>query len=71
MVSREIKRRPISNSLDNESKESLKVVVQRVSKLLNKEQSHIELVLESFIKMNIQSNHDLYITINNTTDSPQ
>ena len=37
------KRRPTSNALDIESKESLKVVVQRVSELLTKEQSHVEL----------------------------
>ena len=64
-------KRPTSNAPNNESKESLKVAVQRVSKLLDKEQSHTELVLKIFVKMNIKSNHDLYITLNNTRDSPQ
>ena len=50
-VSREKKRRPTSNAPDNESKESLEVVVQRVSELLDKEESCTELVLETFIKM--------------------
>ena len=68
---RERKRRPISNAPDNENKESLEVVVQRVSELLTKEESYTELVLESFVKMDIKSNHDLNIALNNTRDSPQ
>ena len=71
VVSREMKRRLTLNVLTNESKESLEVVVQRVGELLDKEQSHTELVLEIFVKMNIKSNHDLYITLNNKRDSPQ
>ena len=50
-VLREKKRRPTSNAPDNESKEILEIVVQRVSELLNKGQSHIELVLETFVKI--------------------
>ena len=65
-VLREKKKRPTSNAPDNESKESLEVVVQRGCELLIKGQSHTELVLESFVKMNINSNHDLYTTLNNT-----
>ena len=70
-VSREQKRRPTSNAPDNESKESLGVDVQRVSELLTKEESYTELVLESFIKMDIKSNHDLNVALNKTRDSPQ
>ena len=70
-VSKEKKRRPISNAPDNESKESLEVVVRRVSELLTKEESHTELVLESFIKKDIKSNQDLNVALNNTRDSPQ
>ena len=59
------------HQIDNESKESLEVVARSVSELLTKEQSHTELVLESFVKMNVKSNHDLYIVLNNTRNSPQ
>ena len=52
-VLREKKRRPTSNALDSESKESLEVVLRRVSELLTKGQSCVELVLESFVKMNM------------------
>ena len=67
-VLREEKRRPTSNALDNESKESLEVVVRRFSELLTKGESHTELVLENFAKMNIESNHDLNIALSNTRD---
>ena len=70
-VLREKKRRPTSNALDNESKESLEVVVQRVSELLTKGQSDTELVLESFVKMNIKNNYDLNVALKKTRDSPQ
>ena len=70
-VLREKKRRPTSNAPDNESKKSLEVAVQRVSELLTKGQSHVELVLKLFVKMNIRSNHDLHIALNNTRNSPQ
>ena len=70
-ILREKKRRPTSNALDKEGKESLEVAAGRVSELLTKEQSHTELVLKSFVKMNIKSNHDLHIVLNNTRNSPQ
>ena len=38
---------------------------------MNKGQSHTELVLESFVKIHIKSNHDLNIALNNTRNSPQ
>ena len=69
--SREKKRKPISNALDDKSKESLEIIVQRVSDLLINRQLHTELVLESVIKINTKSNHDLHITLNNTRNSPQ
>ena len=71
LVAREMKRRPTSNALNIKSKESLNIVVKRVSKLLDNNQSHTELVMESLNKMIINSNNDLYIALNNTKDSPQ
>ena len=78
-VSRGKKRRPTSNAPNNESKESLEVVVRRISKLLNKEnefgvrsgnQTYTDLVLDTFVKMDIKSNHDLNVALNKTRDSP-
>ena len=70
-ILREKKRRPITNAPDDKNKENLKVVVQRVSELSTNEQSYTELVLESFIKMNIKSNYDLHSALNNTRNSPE
>ena len=64
-------RRLTANALDDESKESLEVVVRRVSELLTKGESHTKSVLDGFVKMNIKSNHDLNVALNNTRDSPQ
>ena len=61
----------VLNASDNKSKESLEVVTQRVGELLTNGQSHTKLVFESFVKMNIKSNYDLHIAINNTRNSPQ
>ena len=65
------RRSPTSNTPENKMKESLEVVVQIFSELLTKGQSHTELVLESFVKMNIKSNHDLHLALNDTRNSPQ
>ena len=45
--------------------------MRRVSELLAKEESYTELVLETFIKMEIKSNHDLNVALKETRDSPQ
>ena len=69
-VLREHKRRLTSSAPDNESKESLEVVVQRVSKFLLLLLSHVELVLRNLIKMKIKSNHDLCIALHNVSNTP-
>ena len=70
----------MSNALNNESKESIEVAVWRVNELLDKEaefqvqsgnQTYTDLVLDTFAKMDINSNHDLNIALNETRDSPQ
>ena len=62
------------------SKESTEVAVQRVSEMLDKEakfwfqsgnRTYTDLVFDTFAKMDINSNHDLNIALNETRDSPQ
>ena len=75
-----MKRRPTSNASNNESKESLEVVVCRDSELFNKEdefqvrsgnRTYADLVMDTFVKMDIKSSHDLNVALNETRDSPQ
>ena len=60
---REHERRSTSPAHDNNSKESLEEVIQRVCKLLTLSPSHVKFVLGNLVKKNIKSNHDLYIAI--------
>ena len=66
-----MKRRPTSNTLSNLSPESLVVTMKRVYELLNNDQAYTTMVFETYGKIGITSNHDLYIALHKTRDSKE
>ena len=79
-AAREMLRRPTSNAPCNKSKESLGVVVRRISELMKKEndfgarsgnRTYTDLAIDAFIKMDIGSNHDLNVALYGTRNNPQ
>ena len=79
-AAREMLRRPTSNAPSNKCKESLGVVVRRISELTKKEndfgarsgnRTYTDLAIDTFIKMDIGSNHDLNVALYDTRNNPQ
>ena len=66
-----MKRRPTSNATSNLSPEIFIVIVKRVSELLNNNQAYITMILDTYGKIGIKSNHDLYVALHKTRDSKE
>ena len=77
-AAREMLRRPTSNAPDHKSRESLGVLVRRISELLKSEdnfgvrsgnRTYVDLVIDTFIKLGIDSNHDVNVALFDTRNT--